>query len=106
MTLSKADIQRELGYGDLEIEYEGDLNIEPSSVDLHLGDEIKTPLKQRRDVKVDMEATYPCFETVKTPFTIPPHGFALRIQKIKGTNIMGKQELPHRDSMRTSNRYG
>jgi dCTP deaminase len=77
MTLSKADIQRELGYGELEIEYDDDLAVEPSSVDLHLGDEIKTPLKQRRDVKVDMEATYPCFETVKTPFTIPPHGFAL-----------------------------
>lgn len=96
MTLSKADIQRELGYGDLNIEYspssqgkkgsecsqertrnDDDLCVEPSSVDLHLGEEVKVPLKQRRDVKVDLEATYPCFETVKTPFTIPSQGFAL-----------------------------
>jgi len=78
MTLSKADIQRELGYGDLEIHRdEGDLNIEPSSVDLHLGDEIKTPLEQRRPVKVDMEATYPTYETHETPYTIDPGEFAL-----------------------------
>lgn len=81
MTLSKVDIQRELGYGDLEIEYEDTLSVEPSSVDLHLGGEILEPLKQKRPVKVDMEATYPNFQIREMPYTIPAYGFVLGYAK-------------------------
>lgn len=63
MILSGTDINRSLGYGELEVERETDrdLDIEPSSMDLHLGDTVLRPTKQNPEepVVVDEPATYP-----------------------------------------------
>ncbi len=62
MTLSKEDILRELKSGQLEIKREGgELNVEPSSVDLHLGPKFGWYKGQKLPIFVDNENTYPEF---------------------------------------------
>lgn len=64
MSLCDNQINRELGYGDLEIKRdEGDVSIEPSSVDLHLGEEYGWYSKKDMPIKVNREETYPEYHT-------------------------------------------
>ncbi len=78
MTLSKTDIQQRLN-DNLDIQREeGSLSIEPSSVDLHLGSEVKKPTQKKGVVAVDDESSYPSYESYSGErFTIPSKGFAL-----------------------------
>lgn len=81
MILSGTDINRNLGYGDLEVEREQsneELRVEPSSIDLHLGETLLAPDKQAESppVKVDNPETYPKHVPIDD-FTIYPNEFLL-----------------------------
>lgn len=78
MTLSGKSIREELNETDLKIERpEGDLAIEPSSVDLHLGPKYGKYDKQPGPIKVWDEKTYPdywvrdCREMINRNGAIP-----------------------------------
>lgn len=76
MALSESDIQQHIDGGTLSISRpEGSINVEPSSIDLHLGDQL---MKLSADQAVDVtdSATYPEAEETDD-FTIPPRSFRL-----------------------------
>ena len=62
MALSGSEIQSELDDGYIEIEREeGDLSVEPSSIDLHLGDGMGWYEERMLPISVWEEETYPRF---------------------------------------------
>lgn len=77
MTLSESDITAALATDELAIERPaGPLRIEPSSVDLHLGDDLLKPLGQRDPIDVTDPQTYPRHCTLDEP-VIGRRGFVL-----------------------------
>lgn len=58
MVLSDSEIKEELSSGDLEIRRDGEIAVEPASVDLHLGSEYIRP-QCSGTVDVTDESTYP-----------------------------------------------
>ena len=61
MTFSGRDIRHALEHGELNIERDGDLSVQPSSIDLHLANDIFRPemVGDMGSVKVDTEGSYP-----------------------------------------------
>lgn len=61
MTLSETDIETALGTDALRIDRDGELRIEPSSVDLHLEPTMLAPVPQADTVDVTDPQTYPAY---------------------------------------------
>lgn len=79
MILSRPDINRHLGYDDLRVEREsnGQLQIEPSSMDLHLGEtQLKPCGNGVEPVRVDDPSTYPEHVPIED-FKVQPGEFLL-----------------------------
>lgn len=85
---SDFDLARENGLSASDIDDSGHVTVErpdgpvdyqPSSVDLHLGEELLQMERQKRPIVVDDESTYPTYDTVEAdPYvTIPPLSFML-----------------------------
>ncbi|AAL54979.1 dCTP deaminase [Halophage HF1] len=75
--LSQHDIQRSISKGNLGAVRNGKkLAVEPASMDLHIGDELKIP-SATGTVVVDEEETYPDYYERSIEYSLKPGDFAL-----------------------------
>lgn len=96
--LGKGDIQKSIGYGNLNVNrgIGKRLAIEPASMDVHLSREMKYPHKEDGLVKVDEQETYPeYYETEDSRPIVSSGDFALATTEENVTIPNGMVALLH-----------